>query len=278
MLANNASTKLSMSLDVLAQIGEGFLLLDKAASMTSANALAHIKRVVGKGYKIGHAGTLDLFATGLLVVGVGRTATRLLSSLMKLDKKYEVRARLGQETDTLDFTGNVIKECPIPAVKVHDLQAIFNQFVPVYEQTPPLYSALKFQGQRLSHLTQTRSMEHDLLCKVADNKKRAVQIYACDIKTVELPFFTCSAHVSHGTYIRSLIRDGAHALGSCATVHELRRTQIGPLSVEHALPVCQNIGEEVDVPLTRAQINNALISVEDMSDMLAEYMRSKKND
>ena len=137
---------------------EGFLLVDKPADLTSFKCVSHIRKLLPKKTRVGHAGTLDNFATGLLIVGVARSATRLISKIMPLDKKYVATAVLGQETNTLDIVGAVIRSEKVPDITQQDLEKAIASFGSEYKQTPPLFSALKYQGVRLSDLARTQQI------------------------------------------------------------------------------------------------------------------------
>ncbi len=233
---------------------EGFLLVDKPADMTSFKCISHIRWLLPKKTKVGHTGTLDRFATGLLVVAVARSATRVIPQIMPLDKTYIATGVLGQKTNTLDIMGDVVHVEKVPDITRADIEKVLESFGSGYTQIPPLFSALKHQGVRLSDLARTKEMSQSVLQKVAEKKSRLVKIYSLELLDFESPRFTISAHVSHGTYIRVLVNDIAVKLGTCATTHVLRRTAIGPFNVDKAIKLHDmNTHHEVDenlIPIT----------------------------
>jgi len=188
------------------------------------------------GLKIGHAGTLDPFASGLLIIALGREATRLISRVMVMEKTYVATGKCGELTDTLDLTGTVVATSDKIPTK-QELQQALDSFGSSYEQIPPLYSALKYQGKPLYLLARKKMIEQEQLQEIADNKRRIVQLYDKRLLSYEPPFFTIQARVSCGTYIRTLINDIAVRAGSCATTYELARTSIGPFGLDQAIDI-----------------------------------------
>jgi tRNA pseudouridine55 synthase len=211
----------------------GFLLINKPAGITSYGCIGYLKRILKQKIKIGHAGTLDPFATGLLIVAVGREATRLMSQIMVMEKTYIATGKCGELTDTLDCTGAVVMTTAvIPSEE--DIKRSLASFGSSCEQIPPLYSALKHQGSRLYALVRDNMMTEEELKHIAESKARTVQLYDLQLSSYESPFFTIQARVSHVTYIRSLVNDIAVRAGSCATTYELKRTAIGPFDLTQA--------------------------------------------
>lgn len=215
-------------------VKSGFLLINKPCGISSYGCIGHIKRILKQKIKIGHAGTLDPFASGLLVVAIGREATRLVSQVMVMEKTYVATGKCGELTDTLDLTGTVVLTSAVIPTEQQIKDAIVS-FGSCYEQIPPLYSALKHQGDRLYDLVRRGTVSADELQTVAETKKRTVQFYEFSLVSYEAPFFTIKARVSHGTYIRTLINDIAVRAGSCATTHALERTAIGHFSIDQAV-------------------------------------------
>lgn len=219
----------------------GFILLDKMAGETSFKALFPLKRVFCT-KRVGHAGTLDLRASGLIVAAMGR-ATRLLPFVESKDKSYTFRLHLGYETDTLEWDGNVVEQDsrdPQGVLGHLDraaLQSVLPNFTGDIEQVPPRYSAIKVDGHRASDLA-VRGREVEL-------KSRAVTIHS--LKVVgeggvtegcsgrEFATFDLECDCSKGTYIRSLGRDLARALGTCGCVSQIRRHRIGGVTLERAV-------------------------------------------
>lgn len=205
----------------------GLLLYAKRSGPTSFNALWDIKKALDT-KKIGHTGTLDSFAEGLLVV-LSNGATKLVSHVTNFDKKYEAIIAFGQETDTLDPLGTIISESDFPSKEA--LEKTLENFTGKIEQRPPIYSSIYVQGKRASDLA--RDGEEVAL------KKRLVEVYSLELLEVDNPdairFAHIRAHVSKGTYIRSLARDIAKSMGLCAHLARLRRTSVGPFSLEDAV-------------------------------------------
>ncbi len=214
---------------------QGLLLVHKPAGMTSNWCLQKLRRILPRGVPVGYAGTLDSFATGLLVVGISRSATKLLTAVTQFDKKYTARARLGQLTDTLEHTGTTTWQGapPVPCTQ-EMLQDAFASYMPSYTQVPPVYAALKHNGKRLSSLARTQSIDQSYVSAIATSKARQIKLYSVAVSALELPFFSLQAHVSHGTYIRKLIEDGASLLNSHATTYELCRHAVGPFALDQA--------------------------------------------
>ncbi len=213
----------------------GFLLINKPGGITSRECVNRLQRMLPRRTKIGHAGMLGKFATGLLIIGIGRPATRQFRHLMKLDKVYWIRAKLGELTDTLDYTGRSIEEFYEDQVSLQELQKAVDSFDGSYEQTPPLFSALKWHGKRLSDMARSPRWKKKKLERILDEKKKTVHIYSLELLNYAAPYMILQAHVSHGTYIRALVNDIAQRCDTVATTHELKRTAIGPFTLEQAV-------------------------------------------
>lgn len=208
---------------------EGFLLIDKPAKMTSHDVVDRLRRFTGT-KTIGHAGTLDPFATGLLLAGVGRTATREMQKLVGLDKEYEAVFVFGSTSDTDDRTGVISPSLMARDIPEAELRAAMAKFVGVTEQIPPAYAAIKIDGQKMYKAARAG--------KPLEAKPRQVRIDAFDIVGLYDPLFrrvTVRVACGSGTYIRALARDLGAALGTGGYVEELRRTKIGPFGVTDAV-------------------------------------------
>jgi tRNA pseudouridine55 synthase len=203
--------------------GGGILLIDKPPGITSHDAVARVRRALGV-RKVGHAGTLDPMATGLLVMGVGR-ATRLLRFLGDLPKLYEGTGMLGVETSTLDADGEVVAERPVDVTEPQ-LRDAMRGLEGQIEQTPPAYSAVKVGGQPL-HRAARRG-------QAVQAPSRTVRVDAFDLVRFDPPRFGFRVRCSGGTYVRSLVADVGGALGSGAHLAALRRTAVGPFEVSVA--------------------------------------------
>ena len=205
----------------------GFLLVDKPTGVTSHDVVADARRALGV-RKVGHAGTLDPFATGLLVLGIGR-ATRLLEYLVGLDKEYEGTARLGVTTDSLDPDGTCVARDDrwrgIPAERIRSVAAAMEG--PIL-QTPPRYSAVKIRGVP-AHRRARRGENVELA-------PREVSVRRFEVLGVELPEVRFCVACSSGTYVRSLAGELGERLGTGCHLTALRRTRVGSLHLRDAAP------------------------------------------
>ena len=209
----------------------GWLILDKPRGMGSTQGVSAVKRVLRQnGYaktKVGHGGTLDPLAEGVLPIALGE-ATKLAGRMLDASKIYEFTVKFGAETSTLDTEGEVVATSDVRAT-LADVEAVLARFTGPIEQVPPAYSALKVGGQRAYDLARAG--------EVVELKARSVTIHALTVlpETVGADHVTLIAHVSKGTYIRSLARDIAYALGTCGHVTYLRRTKAGPFTQDQAI-------------------------------------------
>ncbi len=203
---------------------DGLLVIDKPPRLSSAQVVERIKRLT-RPKRIGHTGTLDPFATGVLVLCFNQ-ATKLAGFLMDQDKIYEGTMLLGIETDTLDPTGQVIRRAPV-AVSLEAVVEAGRIFVGQISQRPPAYSALKRDGERL--YDKARRGE------AVEVGPREVTIYSLKVTRTELPRVEFEVHCSKGTYVRALARDWGKALGCGGHLESLRRLQAGSFSIEQAL-------------------------------------------
>jgi tRNA pseudouridine55 synthase len=216
---------------------EGLMLVDKPSGVTSHDVVDVVRRSL-RTRKVGHAGTLDPMATGLLILGVGR-ATRLLRYLGDLSKSYAATGRLGEETDTLDADGRIVRSAPVDVSRA-EIEEACAALVGDSLQTPPAYSAVKVGGRKLYEAAR----EGDALEAPARRiRVDAFEVSAFDGRDVEVRI-TCSG----GTYVRVLVADVGRALGCGAHLVRLRRTAIGPFRVEDARPP----GEGMPQPIERA--------------------------
>jgi tRNA pseudouridine55 synthase len=207
------------------ELCDGVLIVDKEEGETSFSVVRKVKKLL-KVSKVGHAGTLDPFATGLLLVLVGQ-GTKLSPYLMAGDKTYLGTLTLGTETDTLDRTGRVTAVKPVPKLDPELVRERARAFVGETEQTPPSFSALKVQGKRAYSLAR-KGLPVIL-------EKRRVRIMELAVLSLDLPDVTFRVVCSSGTYVRTLAADLGKELGVGAHLKALRRTAIGPYGVEDAL-------------------------------------------
>jgi tRNA pseudouridine55 synthase len=227
---------------------EGLLLIDKPGGMTSHDVVDIVRRVLGT-RKVGHAGTLDPMATGLLVLGVGR-ATRLLRFLGGLPKTYEGTARLGVETTTLDADGEVTADRPVTSTE-DDVRRTMAALIGESLQTPPAYSAVKVGGRKLYEAA--RKGEE------LEAPPRPIRVEAFDLLSMRGPNVDVRIVCSGGTYVRVLLADVGTALGCGAHLTRLRRTAIGELEVSEAVSP-EAAGEPL--PLGRAVAHLARLDLQ----------------
>lgn len=213
---------------------DGLLVADKGAGVTSFQVVAHLRRVL-RVPKVGHGGTLDPMATGVLPVLLGG-ATRLTPWLQALDKEYVATIRLGVSTDTLDATGRVVAEAAVPPLDDGAIAAVLARFVGEIEQVPPMFSALHVGGRRLHELARA-GVE-------VERAPRRVRVDALEPLRWDAPLLTVRVTCGKGTYVRSLAADIGAALGCGASLDALRRTRIGGLTLVQAVPwpVCLDAG------------------------------------
>lgn len=210
---------------------DGWIILDKPIGLGSTQGVSAVKRAIRQGgyakSKVGHGGTLDPLATGVLPIAIGE-ATKLAGRMLDSDKIYDFTLSFGVETDTLDGEGSAIATSSIRPTMTA-LESVLPRFTGPIEQIPPAFSALKINGERAYDLA--RAGAQVVLAK------RAVTIHSLVPHQAvgELQSVTLTAHVSKGTYIRSLARDLAHALGTVGHVTMLRRTKAGPFDLRSAI-------------------------------------------
>ncbi len=202
------------------------MLVDKPGGLTSHDVVNRVRRALGT-RKVGHAGTLDPMATGLLVLGVGR-ATRLLRYLSGLDKDYEGTARLGEVTDTLDADGTVVRTAPVRATR-EDVEGALAVLTGDLDQRPPAYSAVKVGGEAMYRAAR-RGEE-------VDAPPRRVHVASFDVTSFDGRDIGFACTVSSGTYVRVLAADAGAALGCGAHLIALRRARVGPFAIAEAVPL-----------------------------------------
>jgi tRNA pseudouridine55 synthase len=206
---------------------DGVLLLDKPEGLSSNHALQRAKRTVDA-RKAGHTGTLDPFATGLLVCCFGR-ATKISARMLEADKTYEATLAFGEETDSGDLTGHVVARAPdgCPAVTAERLEPVLAAFRGEIEQIPPMVSALKRDGKPLYEYAR-QGIE-------LERAPRRVTIHALELLACEAGAARLRVHCSKGTYVRTLAQDIGRRLACGAHLSALRRTTVGPFSIEQAV-------------------------------------------
>ena len=206
-------------------IHDGILLIDKDPGETSHDVVKKVRRFFPS-EKVGHAGTLDPFASGLLILLIGQ-GTKLFPYLMIGRKKYSAKIRLGIETNTFDRSGEITRESPIPRLKKEEIKEVIHTFTGEIEQIPPVFSAVRHNGVRAYELAR-KGVNVEL-------KKRQVTIHSISMISIDLPEIMMEITCSHGTYIRSLAFDIGKRLGSGAHLSSLRRLSSEPFQVEDAI-------------------------------------------
>ncbi len=204
---------------------DGILNVLKPPGKTSFDVVSHIRRVSGE-RRVGHTGTLDPEATGVLVVCLGQ-GTRMIEFLAKADKSYRAEIELGASTDTDDATGAVLNKGDIGSVTEQDLSGVISSFRGVQEQVPPMYSALKRQGKRLYELAR-KGIE-------VPRRPRKVQIFRLAVLDWTPPVVTVELDCSSGTYVRSLARDIGESLGCGAHLRRLIRLRADPFHIDDSM-------------------------------------------
>lgn len=208
---------------------DGVLLIDKAPGMTSHDVVAITRRVLNT-RKVGHCGTLDPLATGLLIITIGR-GTKIQDLLMSEDKEYVGTIRLGQTTGSQDADGQIMEEKPVPALTRGEIDAAFNQFQGDFYQTPPMVSAIKKDGVPLYKLARQG--------KTIEREPRLVHVYGHEIIKVELPEIEFRVVCSKGFYVRTYAHDIGQILGCGGHLKALRRTASGNFRADGVLTVEQ---------------------------------------
>ena len=206
---------------------QGLLVIDKPSGPTSHDMVARVRRATGM-KRVGHAGTLDPLATGVVVIGIGR-ATRLLRFVQESSKEYMAQVRFGIATDTLDADGREIWKEPMPVGKAA-IEAALTGFRGKIEQVPPMVSAIQIDGRRLHQLARAG--------QEVERQPRPVEIYGVEVTEFEdgdFPLATIRIECSKGTYVRVLADDIARSLGGRAHLEGLRRTRVGTFRLEGSL-------------------------------------------
>ena len=224
---------------------DGVLNIRKEKGYTSFDVVANLRGILHM-KKIGHTGTLDPEAEGVLPVVLGK-ATKLVDLLTEKQKTYEALLHLGLETDTQDMTGTVLEEKPVEVTE-EEVRTVIRSFLGEQQQIPPMYSALKVDGKKLYELAREG--------KTVERKPRAVQFYEIEIKKIELPYVRFSVTCSKGTYIRTLCHDIGQKLGCGGCMEELLRTRSGNFVWEDSMTLAQ-----VEEAVRNGTIGDRVISI-----------------
>lgn len=225
---------------------DGVLNINKPSGITSHDVVAKVRHLT-KVKKVGHTGTLDPMAAGVLPLCIGQ-ATRIARFLTSDIKRYRAVAKLGIETDTLDKEGQILRQTPASHIKAEDIEQILAEFRGSIKQIPPMFSALKKDGQRLYKLARQGI--------VVDRPPRQAQIHSLKVCDFSPPYFTLEIECSAGTYVRSLVADIGQKLGSGATLWELLRTLSGKFRLEDSYTI-----EQITKLVISGKLSSAIINV-----------------
>lgn len=232
---------------------EGVLLVDKPQGLTSHDVVYRLRRKLSM-KKIGHAGTLDPMATGLLVMLIGK-ATRISQYLMSVDKAYEGEATLGIVTDSQDAEGEVMETRPVPELTEAKVREVMKTFMGDQYQTPPMHSAIKVDGVKLYHLA--RKGEE------VEREPRFIRVTAFDLLTFNPPKLTFDLHCTKGTYVRTIAHDLGNKLGCGAHLSALRRTMSGQFTIKQCITL-----DEIEA-MTLPDIEKRLIPIHEAAPRVA---------
>lgn len=239
----------------------GIINVYKEKGYTSHDVVAILRKIAGQ-KKIGHTGTLDPDATGVLPVCLGR-ATKVCDLLTDHDKTYETVLLLGKTTDTQDISGEILKEHPTDHLNDAEVIKVIENFKGTYDQIPPMYSALKVNGKKLYELAREG--------KTVERKSRKVTIYQIHIKKIQLPRVRMEVTCSKGTYIRTLCHDIGNRLGTGGCMEELTRTKVGRFELKDSLKL-----EELSDLAQNGRLEDALIPLDQMFSELQSVVPAEK--
>lgn len=215
---------------------DGILIVDKPQWLTSHDVVLKLRQKLSQ-QRIGHAGTLDPLATGVLVLVLGR-ATKLVPKLINQDKKYEVTMTLGIKTDSGDITGKIIKKEEFQNIDLTKIKDIFSRFKGQLVQTPPMVSAKKYKGKPLYKYARQG--------KVIPRAPKEIHIYSLTLEEIKLPEVSFSVHCSKGTYIRTLCEDIGESIGPGACANKIHRIKSGPFSIGMAEPLDKLLSYDIE--------------------------------
>ena len=240
----------------------GVLVVDKPKGITSFDVVREVRRAL-KIKKVGHTGTLDPMATGVLPICVG-DATKIAQFITEASKAYDATVKLGATTDTLDAEGKVLETRPVPALNRELLERAFDTFRGTFAQVPPMYSAVKIGGKRLYELA--RAGEE------VERAPRQVTVHELVLRDFSADELKLSVSCSKGFFVRTLAAELGEALGCGAHLTALRRTQSGPFALSQAVPLTQIVG---GTPPTLVGLNDALKDLPALQVSAAEATRVK---
>lgn len=212
----------------------GFILIDKESGPTSHNIVNRLRKITGI-KKIGHAGTLDPFASGLMILAISRSSTKQIEKFLKLDKKYEAEVFLGKSTDTYDRCGQINFEYQGEKILLEKIKKTIEQLSKKRTQIPPMYSAKKVNGKKLYELAR-KNIE-------IKRKPQKINIFYIKILKYKWPSLKIKIHCSSGTYIRTIADDLGKKLKCGAHLQELKRTEIGKYKLKKAIKI-ENLNQK----------------------------------
>ena len=208
----------------------GFILINKPVGPTSHDIISKLRKITGM-KKIGHAGTLDPFASGLLIVAIGREATKRIDQFVKQDKEYVAKLQLGAISDSHDLTGKIV-ESDKPRVPAEDeIKKVLLKFIGELEQIPPMFSAKKVAGKKLYKLARKG--------EVVERQPSLINVYGIEVLKYQWPVLELKVKCSTGTYVRVLAYNIGTALGCGAYLTQLQRTKIGDYDIKKAVALEQ---------------------------------------
>ncbi len=223
---------------------DGVIIIDKPSGMTSHDVVAKVKRVLGA-RKVGHLGTLDPMATGVLPLVINK-ATKFAIKLQGDMKQYRAVMKLGEDTDTCDAEGQVVSTAPTSGIMTGEVTDVLKTFLGKISQVPPMYSAVKQGGVPLYKLARKGI--------VVEREPKEVEVYSIETLKVEVPFVTFTVACSRGTYIRTICHDAGEKLGCGAHLFELKRTLSGRFAIEGA----------VELDSTKEALKAALLPLDEL--------------
>lgn len=204
---------------------DGIIVVDKPSGITSHDVVSRVRRKLNM-RRVGHAGTLDPLATGVLIILLGRS-TKLFDRFVSFDKAYAATLMLGTQTTTADITGEVIERKPFEHINRNEIENVLGEFVGDLEQKPPMVSAVKYKGERLYKLARKGL--------VVDRPARKIRIDVLKMVDCSLPQVKFYMECSKGTYVRTLAEDVGGRLGCGACITQIQRTKVGIFAIEDAV-------------------------------------------
>lgn len=220
----------------LPHIMDGIIIIDKPQWLTSHDVVLKLRKKINQ-QRIGHAGTLDPIATGVLVLVLGK-ATKLVPRLINQDKEYEVTLTLGLKTDTGDIMGKIIEKKEVKNIDESIIREVFSKFQGQLSQIPPMVSAKKYKGKPLYKYARQG--------KIIPRTPKQIYIYSIALNEINLPEISFRVHCSKGTYIRTLCEDIGDAIGPGACANKIRRTKSGPFTIEMAVELDKLLSLDIE--------------------------------